>query len=102
MLNSTGIKESFYDFQSISSLYCMEAPYIGQSVLIRWKGRHSNYLNIERGVRQGCILIQHLFNVYTDSVVREAHVDELRIKTGGKLVYTLRNAFQIPRLTEIS
>ena len=41
-------------------------------------------------MRQGCINSPHLFNVYTDAVIREAEVEELGIKTGGKLVYNLR------------
>ena len=39
--------------------------------------------------------IQHIFNVYTDSVIREAYNDELGIKTSGKLAYNLRNADDI-------
>ena len=46
-------------------------------------------------MRQGCILIQHSFNVYTDSVIRQAYIEELGIMTGGKAVYTLRNADDI-------
>ena len=41
MLNFTGTKESLYDLQNISSPYCMDAPYMAQSVLIRWNGHHS-------------------------------------------------------------
>ena len=44
---------------------------------------------------QGCILIQHIFDVYTDSVMREAYIGELGIKTGGNLVYNLRKADDI-------
>ena len=45
-------------------------------------------------MRQGCILIQHLLNLYTDSVgdTRDiGYFEELGIKTGGTLVYNLRN-----------
>ena len=40
-------------------------------------------------MRLGCILSPHLFDVYTESVIREAEVEELGIKTDGKLVYNL-------------
>ena len=41
-------------------------------------------------MRQGCILSPHLSNVDTESVIRKAEVEELGIKTGGKLVYNPR------------
>ena len=40
-------------------------------------------------VRQGSILSQNLFNLSTESAIREAEIHELGIKTGGKLVYNL-------------
>ena len=45
------------------------------------------------------MLIQHLFNLYTDSVIREAYIGELGIKTGEKLVYNIRNADDIALYT---
>ena len=65
----------------------LEALYNDQSVVIRWNGRHSSAFKIERGVRQGCILSPHLFNLCTESVIRDA---EMGIKIGGKLVSNLR------------
>ena len=43
-------------------------------------------------MRPGCILSPHLFNLYTDSVIREAEIEEMGIKIGGKLVPNLRYA----------
>ena len=43
-------------------------------------------------MRQGCILSPHLFNLYTESVIREAGIEEMGIKIGGKLVSNLRYA----------
>ena len=40
-------------------------------------------------MRQGCIISPHLFNVYTEAVIREAAIEEMRIKIDGKLVYNL-------------
>ena len=62
------------------------------SAVIRWNGHHSRAFKIERGVRQGCILSPHLFNLYTESVEREAGIKEMGIKIGGKLVSNLRYA----------
>ena len=67
----------------------LEALYNDQSAVIRWNGRHSSAFKIERGVRQGCILSPHLFNLYTESVIREAEIEEMEIKIGGKLVSNL-------------
>ena len=63
-----------------------------QSAVIRWNGRHSSASKIERGVRQGCIISPHLFNLYTESVIREVEIEEMGIKIGGKLVSNLRYA----------
>ena len=43
-------------------------------------------------MKQGCILSPHLLNVYTESVIREAEIEEMEIKIGGKLVSNLRYA----------
>ena len=69
----------------------LEALYNDQSAVIRCNGRHSSAFKIERGVRQGCI-ISHLFNLYTESVIREAEIEEIGINIGGKLVSNLRYA----------
>ena len=41
-------------------------------------------------MRQGCIPSPHLFNLYTESVIREAEIEEMGITIGGKLVSNLR------------
>ena len=64
----------------------LKALYNHQSAVIRWNDRHSSGFKIERGVRQGCILSPHLFNLCTESVTREA---EMGIKIGGTFVSNL-------------
>ena len=49
-------------------------------------------IKIERGVRQCCIISPHLFNLDTESGIREAEIEEMGIKVGGKLVSNLRYA----------
>ena len=43
-------------------------------------------------MRQGCIISPQLFNLYTESVIREADIEEIGIQIGGKLVSNLRYA----------
>ena len=63
----------------------LEALYNDHSAVIRWNSRHSSAFKIVGGVRQGCILSPHLFNVYTESVIREADIEEIkkRVRDGG-------------------
>ena len=70
----------------------LEALYIDQLAVIRWNGSHTNAFNIDKGVRQGCILAPHLFSLYTESVMREAEIEELGVRIGGKLISNLRYA----------
>ena len=59
----------------------LEALYNDQSAVIRWNDRHNSAFNIERRVRQCCIL-----------VTREAEIEEMGINIGGNLVSNLRYA----------
>ena len=70
----------------------LEALYIDQLAVIRWNGSHTNAFNIDKGVRQGCILSPHLFSLHTESVMREAEIEELGVRIGGKLISNLRYA----------
>ena len=71
----------------------LEALNNDQSAVIRWNGRHNSAFKIERGVRQGRIISPHFFNLYTESVMRAAEIEEIGIKIGGKFVSNLRLAY---------
>ena len=66
-------------------LFALLALYSDKFPDMRWNRRHSRAFAIERGVRQGCILSSHLFNLYTESVIRHAEIEENVIKIGGNL-----------------
>ncbi|XP_063615550.1 uncharacterized protein LOC134788299 [Penaeus indicus] len=56
----------------------------------------SYFFNIGQGVRQGCILLLHLFNVYSEKIIRDALEGfEGSVKVGGRIVTYLRYADDI-------
>ena len=66
--------------------------YTDQQATIRWNGQNCDFFNIKKGVRQGCILSPHLFNTYTEHVMRKADTDDMGIKIGGRNLTNLRYA----------
>ena len=66
--------------------------YHNQKATIRWNGEHCEYFNISKGVRQGCILSPHLFSLYTEQIMRNADIDEMGIRIGGRILTDLRYA----------
>ena len=66
--------------------------YTDQKATIRWNGEHSDCFGIEKGVRQGCILSPHLFSIYTEQLMREADIEDMGIRIGGRNLTDLRYA----------
>ena len=52
------------DLRIIQNLYWK------QKEVVRLQNRNSEAFNIERGVRQGCVLSPKLFNLYTEPIFR--------------------------------
>ena len=50
--------------------------YVGQEATVRIRYGTTDCFKIERGVRQGCILSSCLFNLFVESIVRNATLDE--------------------------
>ena len=67
--------------------------YAGQEAKVR-TGRGTDWFQIGKGVRQGCISSPCLFNLYAEYITRVAELDEAqdRIKIPGRTINHLRYA----------
>ena len=61
------------------------------------------WINIEKGVRQSCILSPCLFNLYEKHFMQNARLDELqaRVKSAGRNINNLRYADDTILMAEI-
>ena len=50
--------------------------YAGQEAIVRTGHGTTDWFQIGKGIRQGCILLPYLFNVYAEYIVRNAGLDE--------------------------
>ena len=68
--------------------------YAGQEATVRTLYETTDWLKIEKGVRQGCLLSSCLFNLYTEHIMRNSGLDELQaeMKIGGRNSNNLRYA----------
>ena len=68
--------------------------YGGQEATVRIGHGTTDWFQIRKGVRQGCILTSCLFNLYTENIMRNARLDEAQagIKIAGGNINNLRYA----------
>jgi exonuclease III len=66
--------------------------YWKQRAVIRWDSEISREIEVERGVRQGCVISPLLFNLYSEFMIREAMENMEGIKCGGVNITDLRYA----------
>ena len=70
--------------------------YQKQEGTVRTNMGNTDLFRIGKGVRQGCILSPHLFNLYAEDIMREALEDlDTGIKIGGHKINNLRYADDI-------
>ena len=68
--------------------------YAGQEVTVRAGHGTTDWFQIGKGVRQGCILSPSLFNLYAEYIMRKAELEEAQagIKIAGRNINNLRYA----------
>ena len=68
--------------------------YAGQEAIVRTEHGTTDWFQIGKGVRQGCIVSPCLFNMYAEYIMRKAGLDESQagIKIAGKNISNLRYA----------
>uniref|UniRef100_A0A8D8W5N2 Craniofacial development protein 2 n=2 Tax=Cacopsylla melanoneura TaxID=428564 RepID=A0A8D8W5N2_9HEMI len=85
ILKETGIDEK--DLRIIGNLYW------NQTANLRFEDEHTEYVQILRGVRQGCILSPLIFNLYSEKIFREALKDvDKGISIDGNRLNNIRYA----------
>ena len=69
-------------------------PYAGQEATVRTGHGTTDWFQIGKGVRQGCILSPCLFNLYAEYIMRNAGLEEAQagIKIAGRNINNLRYA----------
>jgi len=66
--------------------------YAGQEATVRTVHGTTDWFQIRKGVRQGCLLSSYLFNLYAEYIMRNAGLDEAQagIKIAGRNINNLR------------
>ena len=77
-------------------IYLIATLYQNQQAAVRVNGETSEWFEVQKGVRQGCILSPNLFNVYAENITRQVYGDENRkfdaLNIGGYEIPELRYA----------
>jgi len=68
--------------------------YAGQEAIVRTQHGTTDWFQVGKGVRQGCILSPCLFNFYAEYIMRKAGLEEAQagIKIAGRNINNLRYA----------
>ena len=88
----------FKRWEILDHLTCLlRNLYAGQKATVRTGHGTTDWFQIRKGVRQGCILSPYLFNLYSEYNMRNAGQDEAQagIKIAGRNINNLRYADDI-------
>ena len=77
--------------------------YAGQEATVKTGHETADWLQIGKGVRQGCILSPCLFNLYAEYIMRNARLEEAQrgIKIAGRNINNFRYADDTTLMAEI-
>ena len=83
--------------------YLLRNLYAGQEATVRIGHGTTDWLQIGKGVNQGCILSPCLLNLYAEYIMQNTRLDEAQagIKIAGRNINNLRYADDITLLAEI-
>ena len=74
--------------------------YASQEETVRTGHGTTDWFQIGKGVRQGCILSPCLYNFYAEYIMRNAGLDEAGIKIAGRNINNLRYADETTLMAE--
>jgi hypothetical protein len=75
--------------------------YPNQEATVRTEYGDTEWFEVRKGVRQGCILSPYLFNMYSEYIVRRVGFENnIGIKIGGRTINNLRYADDTTMLAE--
>ena len=76
--------------------------YAGQEATVRTEHGTTDWFQIGKGVRQGCILLPCLFDLYAEYIMRNAGLEEAQagIKIAGRNINNLRHAVDTTLIAE--
>ena len=68
--------------------------YVGQEATVRTGHRTTDWFQMGKGIRQGCVLSPCLFNLYAEYIIKNAGLEEAQagIKIAGRNFNNLRYA----------
>ena len=80
----------------------MRHLYAGQEATVRTEHGTTDWFQIGKGIRQGCMLSPCLFNLYAEYIMQNARLDEAQagIKIAGRNINNLRYAYDITLMAE--
>ena len=82
--------------------YLLRNPYLGQEATVRTGHGTTDWFKIGKQVQEGCIWSPCLFNLYAESIMRYARLDEsqARIRIAGTNINNLRYAHYTTLMVE--